>query len=89
MFRISRGGREGGDPWIGWKIRAFSVGAGLAIGALILDSKALALAAIGILFLGFGLRFFAPSEPFDEAAEEAEEDAPPQDPPGARGGSSA
>jgi hypothetical protein len=67
---MSRAQRGGEDPWIGWKVRAFSVGAGFAIGALVLDSRALALAAIAVLLLGFGLRFFVPKARVEDEEEE-------------------
>ncbi|MGH7476620.1 MAG: hypothetical protein ACRELD_10050 [Longimicrobiales bacterium] len=56
LFRPSRETR-GPDPYLDWKIGAFMLGAALGVAGMITNRRALIVAAIVVLFLGFLLRF--------------------------------
>jgi hypothetical protein len=55
VFRLDRSRKAG--RWLEWKVRIFSVGAVLALVGIYLDERWMTGAAIGVLLLGFVLRF--------------------------------
>jgi hypothetical protein len=57
MVFMERNRRAKEYPWLPWKVRLFAIGAGLAIGGIILDWPWLIPAAIVVLVAGFALRF--------------------------------
>lgn len=58
------------DPWLAFKVGAFSAGAVLAMAGIYLRERWLIWAAIGVLMLGFAARFFGASG--EEGGEEGE-----------------
>jgi hypothetical protein len=57
LLFLDRERRGEAYPWLQWKVRLFAIGAGLAIGGIILDWRWLIVAAIVVLAAGFTLRF--------------------------------
>ncbi|MEX1257090.1 MAG: hypothetical protein WEG36_05675 [Gemmatimonadota bacterium] len=62
--------RRSGEPaqLLDWKVRIFAIGAGLALGGMILDIGWLVTSAIVVLLAGFALRFL-PSEVQEEESD--------------------
>ena len=54
---MERNRRADDDPWLHWKVRFFAIGAGLALGGIILGWDWLIPVAIVVLVAGFALRF--------------------------------
>lgn len=48
------------DPWLAFKVGAFSAGAVLAMAGIYFNERWLIWASIGVLLLGFGARFLSP-----------------------------
>jgi hypothetical protein len=54
---VDRERRADEYPWLPWKVRLFIIGAVLALGGMAMRMDWLVLVAIGILVLGFMIRF--------------------------------
>jgi hypothetical protein len=67
----ARGGRPD-PPFLVWKVRIFSVGAGLGLGGIFLDQALLIWAAIGVLGIGVLLRFL----PYGAGSEKPDSEKP-------------
>lgn len=66
IFFASRARRDG-DPWLEWRVRAFAVGAVMALAGMFLDIPWMTGSAIGVLLMGAALRFLPHgSEPDDD-----------------------
>lgn len=57
MVFMERNRRADHYPWLPWKVRLFAIGAGLALGGIVLDWAWLIPAAIVVLAAGFAIRF--------------------------------
>lgn len=60
LFLVDRSHRTD-DRFLVWKVRLFAIGATLGLAGIFLDVKALVWAAIGVLVVGFFLRFMPPA----------------------------
>jgi hypothetical protein len=75
-FFLDRGRDGEDDPWLLAKVRLFAIGAGLALGGILLDSEWLVWAAIGALVAGVLLRFVPVREQRDDVATDPDRDDP-------------
>lgn len=57
LFRFDRSDRKN-DALLVWKVRLFAAGAAMGLAGIFLDQRYLIWGAIGILVVGFALRFF-------------------------------
>ncbi|TVR57062.1 MAG: hypothetical protein EA421_01810 [Gemmatimonadales bacterium] len=74
MVFMERNRRADDYPWLQWKVRLFAIGAGLALGGVILDWGWLIPAAIIVLVAGFALRFLPGGTGVREEDPEEEEE---------------
>ena len=74
MVFMERNRRANDYPWLQWKVRLFAIGAGLALGGVILDWGWLIPAAIIVLVAGFALRFLPGGTGVREEDPEEEEE---------------
>ena len=58
LFGVDRAERKD-DPFLTWKVRIFAIGATLGLAGIFLEQNLLVWGAIGVLVLGFGLRFLS------------------------------
>jgi hypothetical protein len=75
MVFMERNRRADDYPWLQWKVRLFAIGAGLALGGVILEWGWLIPAAIIVLVAGFALRFLPGGTGVREEDAEEEENA--------------
>jgi hypothetical protein len=76
MVFMERNRRADDYPWLQWKVRLFAIGAGLALGGVILEWGWLIPAAIVVLVAGFAIRFLPGGTGVrEEDPEEEEENA--------------
>lgn len=61
--------RQEGDPYLPWKLRSFAFGAALGLAGIFFDSGWLIGIALGVLGVGFVLRFAADGEEDEESVE--------------------
>ena len=57
LIFLDRSRRADDYPWLLWKVRLFVIGAGLAVGGMVMDLDWLILIAIVFLLGGFLVRF--------------------------------
>jgi hypothetical protein len=57
LIFLDRSRRADDYPWLLWKVRLFVIGAGLAVGGMVMDLDWLILVAIAFLLGGFLVRF--------------------------------
>jgi len=74
MVFMERNRRADDYPWLQWKVRLFAIGAGLALGGVILEWGWLIPAAIIVLVAGFALRFLPGGTGVREEDPEEEEE---------------
>jgi hypothetical protein len=74
MVFMERNRRADDYPWLQWKVRLFAIGAGLALGGVILEWGWLIPAAIVVLVAGFAIRFLPGGTGVREEDPEEEED---------------
>lgn len=60
-------------PWLAFKVGAFTAGAVLALAGIYFQSDWMIWAAIGVLFLGFGVRFLPHPDSGEPPADEDDE----------------
>jgi hypothetical protein len=75
MVFMERNRRADDYPWLQWKVRLFAIGAGLALGGVILEWGWLIPAAILVLVAGFALRFLPGGTGVREEDPDEEENA--------------
>jgi hypothetical protein len=71
MIFMDRERRASRYPWLEWKVRLFAIGAALALGGMILLVDWLVTVGIGVLTVGFVIRFL-PGGRGEREAEEGE-----------------
>jgi hypothetical protein len=64
--------RRRGDPFLVWKVRIFSVAAGVALVGIWLDERWMTGTALALLLGGVLLRFMRKDEPGDDLADDAD-----------------
>lgn len=80
---MTREGGRSGLPFLEWRVRIFSIGAGLGLGGIFLDQPYLIWGAISVLGLGVLLRFLPvgrghPAADDDDSQEVHEAEDPPE-----------
>jgi len=73
LFFVDRSREADEYPWLAWKVRFFIVGAGLAVGGMVMEMNWLILVAVGVLVAGFLLRYL-PGGKGRTLEQEADED---------------
>lgn len=69
MVFLDRTPRED-DPWLAFKVGAFTAGAALALAGIYFNERWLIWAAIAVLVLGYGARFLPEPGPGGDSGEE-------------------
>lgn len=74
LIFLDRSRRADRYPWLLWKVRLFVIGAGLAVGGMLLELPWLVYVAIAVLVAGFAIRFLPGGRGVEEEGGEPADD---------------
>lgn len=73
LFFADRNRRSDEYPWLPWKVRAFTIGAVLAVVGMVREDNRIIAAATVVLAIGFLLRFLPSGKGVKESDDKADE----------------